>query len=45
MGKYVDFSLTFKCLDTVFLDQYLASLSINYVAINKHFEKLPPNLH
>ena len=43
--KYIDFSLTLKCLDTVFLDQYLPSLSINYVAINKHFEKLPPRLH
>ena len=34
-----------KCLDTVFQGQYLPSLSINYVAINKHLEKLPPQLY
>ena len=33
-----------KWLDTVFQGQYLPSLSINYVAINKHLEKLPPQL-
>ena len=27
---------------TVFQGQYLPSLSVNYVAINKHLEKLPP---
>ena len=31
-----------KWLETVFEGQYLPSLSINYVAINKHLEKLPP---
>ena len=31
-----------KWLDTLFQGQYLPSLSINYVAINKHLEKLPP---
>ena len=34
-----------KWLDTVFQGQYLPSLSINYVAINKHLEKLPPQLY
>ena len=31
-----------RWLDTVFQGQYLPSLSVNYVAINKHTEKLPP---
>ena len=34
-----------RWLDTVFLGQYLLSLSINYVAINKVLEKLPPQLY
>ena len=34
-----------RWLDTVFQGQYLPSLSINYVAINKVFEKLPPQLY
>ena len=34
-----------RWLETVFLGQYLPSLSINYVAINKHLEKLPPQLY
>ena len=34
-----------KCLNTVFQGQYLLSLNINYVAINKHLEKLPPQLY
>ena len=34
-----------KWLDTVFQGQYLPSLSINYVAINKVLEKLPPQLY
>ena len=34
-----------KWLDTVFEGQYLLSLSINYVAINKVLEKLPPQLY
>ena len=34
-----------RWLDTVFQDQYLPSLSINYVAINKVLEKLPPQLY
>ena len=32
-------------LDTVFQGQYLPSLSINYVAIKKVLEKLPPQLY
>ena len=32
-----------RWLDTVFQGQYLASLSINYVAINKDLEKLSPH--
>ena len=35
----------FRGLDTVFQGQYLPSLSINYVAINKVLEKLPPQLY
>ena len=31
-----------KRFDTVFQGQYLPSLSINYVATNRHLEKLPP---
>ena len=34
-----------RWLDTVFQGQYLPSLSIKYVAINKDFEKLPPQLY
>ena len=40
--------LTSRCLrwlDTVFQGQFLPSLSINYVAINKVLEKLPPQLY
>ena len=33
-----------RWLDTVFRGQYLPSLSINYVAINKDLEKLSPQL-
>ena len=36
--------LALRWLDTVFQGQYLPSLSINYVAINKDLEKLPPQL-
>ena len=32
-------------LDTVFQGQYLPSLSVNYVAINKDLEKLTPQLY
>ena len=32
-----------RWLDTVFQGQYLASLSINYVAVNKDLEKLSPH--
>ena len=39
------FGMTLRWLDTVFQGQYLPSLSINYVAINKVFEKLPPQLY
>ena len=35
----------FSWLDTVFQGQYLTSLSINYVAINKDLEKWPPQLY
>ena len=31
-----------KCLDEVFQGQYLPILGINYVAINRDLEKLPP---
>ena len=34
-----------RWLDTVFQGQYLPSLRINYVAINKVLEKLPPQLY
>ena len=34
-----------RWLDTVFQGQYLQSLSMNYVAINKVLEKLPPPLY
>ena len=34
-----------RWLDTVFQGEYLPSLSINYVAINKVLEKLPPQLY
>ena len=34
-----------RWLDTVFQGQYLPSLSINYVAIKKVLEKLPPQLY
>ena len=34
-----------RWLDTVFQGQYLPSLSINYVALNKELEKLPPQLY
>ena len=34
-----------RWLDTVFHGQYLPSLSINYVAINKVLQKLPSQLY
>ena len=34
-----------RWLDTVFQGQYLPSLSVNYVAINKDLEKLTPQLY
>ena len=34
-----------RWLDTVFQGQYLPSLSVNYVTINKDLEKLPPQLY
>ena len=34
-----------RWLDTVFQGQYLPSLSINYVTINKGLENLPPQLY
>ena len=46
---YLDFckesyNTTLRWLDTVFQGQYLPSLSIDYLAINKVLEKLPPQL-
>ena len=40
--KYV---LCLRWLDIVFQGQYLPSLSVNYVAINKDLEKLTPQLY
>ena len=34
-----------KWLHTVFQGQYRPSLSINYVAINEHLKKLPPQMY
>ena len=42
-ARYTDTRL--RWLDTVFQGQYLPSLSIKYVAINKVLEKLPPRLY
>ena len=47
---YVDVSLNntdkyLRWLDTVFQGQYLPSVSVNYVAINKDLEKLTPQLY
>ena len=36
---------TLRWLDTVFQGQYLPTLSVNYVAINKYLEKLTPQLY
>ena len=44
-SKKSHFSEGLRWLDTVFQGQYLPSLSINYVAINKVLEKLPPQLY
>ena len=41
---YID-TPTLRWLDTIFQGQYLPCLSINYVAINKVLEKLPPRLY
>ena len=41
-GKY---DILLRWLDRVFQDQYIPSLSINYVAIKKFLEKLPPQLY
>ena len=41
----IDRTGIWKWLHTVFQGQYLPSLSINYVAINKHLEKLPPQVY
>ena len=43
--KYTSSCAFLRWLDTVFKGQYLPSLSINYVAINKVLEKLPPQLY
>ena len=34
-----------RWLDTVFQGQYLPTLSVNYVAVNKYLEKLTPQLY
>ena len=34
-----------RWLDTVFQGPYLPSLNINYLAINKDLERLPPQLY
>ena len=39
------YNVLLRWLDTVFQGQYLPSLSINYIAINKVLEKLPPQLY
>ena len=39
------YKLGFKVARYSFQDQYLPSLSINCVAINKDLEKLPPRLY
>ena len=39
------YNVLLRWLDTLFQGQYLPSLSINYVAINKVLEKLPPQLY
>ena len=39
------YNVLLRWLDTVFKGQYLPSLSINYIAINKVLEKLPPQLY
>ena len=43
--KQIEFQEELRWLDTVFQGQYLPSLSINYVAINKVLEKMPPQLY
>ena len=46
-GNDVKLHLKFhlRWLDIVFQGQYLPSLSVNYVAINKDLEKLIPQLY
>ena len=43
--KFLFVLITLRWLDTVFQDQYLPSLSINYFAIKKVLEKLPSQLY
>ena len=43
--KNTQSQLFLRWLDTVFQGQYLPSLSVNYVAINKDFKKLTPQLY
>ena len=45
VNKDYDDGKLLRWLDTVFQGQYLPSLSVNYVAINKVLEKLPPQLY
>ena len=44
-NKFVFHAHALRWLDTVFQGQYLPSLSVNYVAINKDLEKLTPQLY
>ena len=45
MNHSSNYETELRWLDTVFQGQYLPSLRINYVAINKVLEKLPPQLY
>ena len=45
MNHSSNYETEVRWLDTVFQGQYLPSLRINYVAINKVLEKLPPQLY
>ena len=45
IGSYIPQACSLRWLDTVFQGQYLPSLRIIYVAINKVLEKLPPQLY
>ena len=44
-GEQTNLPQELRWLDIVFKGQYLPSLSVNYVAINKDLEKLTPQLY